>query len=257
MIKINAPRTIALALTLPAAAFASSASAQSSEFNPEGGFYVSVQAGVSSPTDETFDGIQDPVAGSPGVAGAPAQVEVEYDEGFNGTAAIGYRLPRAVFGLLQPSVEIEYAYSEADVSGGSFNGGIQRFDGDVEVHTVSLNYQTDFRWSNEQRFIPFIGGGIGIADVDHNANYFPADGIATAPTFAVTGGDTGLSLQSNIGIQYVLSDNIELQTRVRYQRITGLDFERRFVGGGADLFNADLDGRFETINVLAGVRYRF
>lgn len=257
MTNTKAYRLVAMSLTLPIFAAAAPAAAQSQDFEPEGGVYVSVQGGVTSPTDETFNGVQDPDAGTPGVAGAPAVVDVEFDEGFVGTVAVGYRIPKRIFGLFQPSVEVEYSYAEADVSGGNFNGGNQTFGGSSEVNTFSINYQSDIRWSDDQKVIPFWGGGIGIADVDSNAAYFPNNGVATAPTFAVTGGGTGLSLQSNAGLQFVLTENIELQTRVRYQRVTGLDFDRTFVGGGAQGFNADLDGRFETVSLLAGVRFRF
>ncbi len=257
MIFSSTPRTLAFLLALPAIAFAAPAAAQSDNFTPEGGVYVSLQAGVTSPSDETFTGVQDPQGASPGVAGAPASVDVQSDEGFVGTVAVGYRIPKRIFGLFQPSVEVEYSYAEADVSGGSFNGGNQTFGGSAEVNTFSINYQSDIRWSDNQKVIPFWGGGIGVAEVEPGVNYFPNNGVATAPTFAITGSDTGLSLQSNIGVQFVLSDNIELQTRVRYQRVSGLDFERTFVGGGANAFNADLDGRFETVSLLAGVRYRF
>ncbi len=246
--------TLPLAITvLGAPAMAQSVDADA----PKGGPYVSLQAGVTSPSDETFTGVQDPQGASPGAAGAPAAVDVGFDEGFIGTAAVGYRLPRRVFGLFQPSVEVEYSYAESDVSSGSFNGGNQIFGGDTEVHTVSLNYQSDIIWSDNQKLVPFWGGGIGIADVSSNVNYFPDNGVATAPTFAVTDGGTGLSLQSNIGLQYELSDQLSLQSRVRYQRISGLEFERTFVGGGASDFNAELDGRYETVSFLAGVRFRF
>lgn len=251
------PRITAVALALPVLAFAAPAAAQSGDFQPEGGVYVSVNAGVTSPSDELFTGVQAPAAGSPGMAGAPAQAFVEYDEGFTGTAAIGYQFPTRVLGIFQPSVEIEYGYGEADVSGGNFNGGNQTFGGGIETNTLSVNYQSDIRWSQGQRVIPFIGGGIGIADVNSRATYFPNNGVANAPTFAVTDGGTGLSLQSNAGLQFKLTDKLSLQGRVRYQRISGLDFQRTFIGGGNNAFNANLDGSYETVSVLAGLRFKF
>lgn len=257
MTQIFTPRRAATTLVLITAVTSAPALAQSNDFEPEGGVYVSLQAGVTSPSDETFAGVQDPQGASPGVAGAPAEVDVESDEGFVGTVAVGYRIPKRIFGLFQPSVELEYSYAESDVSGGSFNGGDQIFGGSAEINTYSINYQSDVRWSENQRVIPFWGGGIGVAEVEPGVTYFPNNGVATAPTFIVSGSDTGFSLQSNVGVQFVLTDNIELQTRVRYQRVNGLDFERTFVGGGANDFNADLNGDFETVSLLAGIRYRF
>ncbi len=238
-------------------ASASPALAQSGdEFEPEGGVYVSVLAGVTSPSDNEFEGVQAPVAPSPGTAGAPASVDVGFDEDFHGAVALGYRIPKRVFGIFQPSIEVEFSRTSPDVSNGSFNGGSQTFSGNFDVNTYSVNYQSDIRWSNNQRVIPFLGGGIGIADVDANAQYFPNNG-ATAPTFAVTGSDQALSLHSNAGLTFVINDNFDLNTRVRYQRVSGLDFERRFIAGTNDAFNADVSGDYETVSVLAGVRFRF
>ncbi len=245
-----------LLLAIPAVSIAAPIAAQANDVDPEGGLYVSVQAGVTSPSDDSFNGIQAPVAASPGAPGAPASVELEFDEDFVGTIAVGYRLPKLVFGIFQPSVELEYSYAEAGIDGGSFNGGDQTFSGENEVNTFSINYQSDIRWSDDQKLIPFFGGGIGIADVDAEVGYFPNNGVATSPTFALTGSSTEFTYQSNIGLQYVLTDRIELQGRVRYQRIDGVNLERRFVGGGADAFNANVSGDYETVSFLAGVRVR-
>ncbi len=229
----------------------------SDDFDPQGGVYVSVSGGITSPTDSIFEGTQAPEGASPGVAGAPASVAVGFEDDFVGTAAIGYRIPTKVFGVFQPSVEIEYSRSEPGVEEGAFNGGNQTFGGDFEVNTFSINYQSDIRWSDKQTIIPFLGGGIGIADVEANATYFPNNGIATAPTFAVRDSDTALSLQSNAGVTFVINENFDLNTRVRYQRISGLDLDRRFIAAGNDAFNARLNGDYETVSLLAGVRYRF
>lgn len=227
------------------------------KFEPEGGFFISAQAGVTLPSDSDFDGIQAPEAPSPGVAGAPAEVEAAFDNDFTFTGSVGYRIPKRIFGIFQPSVEVEYSYASPDVADGAFNGGSQSFSGGVDINTFSLNYQSDIRWDNDQRVIPFFGSGIGVADVDADIRYFPNNGIATAPTFAVRGSDTALSLQSNIGVRFVLTDQVELQARARYQRLSGLDFDRRFIAAGNDAFNADVDGRYETVSLLAGLRYNF
>ena len=90
-----------------------------------------------------------------------------------------------------------------------------------------------------------------------NIGFFPNNGVANAPTFALSGSDTGLVLHSNIGLSFRLTDNIDLETRVRYQRISGLEFEQTYVANGANSFNAAVDGDFETVSGLAGIRFRF
>lgn len=227
--------------------------AQSDEL--DSGFYFTARAGVASPSDFNLEGVQAPEDPSPGTAGAPANVDVGFDNASTFAGAIGYKVPRKVFGLVQPSIEIEYAYTRPEVSSGSFNGGNQTFLGDVEVQTITLNYQSDFILSENQRVTPFLGGGIGIADVDANIRYFPAS--ATSPTFGVVSSDTGLILQSNAGLRFDLSDRIAIDGRVRYQRITELDFDRRFIANGNDAFNARVSDQYESVNFLAGVRYSF
>jgi len=227
------------------------------KFEPEGGVYISAQAGVTLPSDETFSGIQSPEGTSPGVAGAPADVAVGFDNAAIYSGAIGYRIPKRFLGLFQPSIEVEYNFASPSVSGGSFNGGDQIFAGDVDVNTFSINYQSDIRWSNDQKIIPFWGGGIGITDVDANISYFPNNGIATSPTFVASGSDTGLNLHSNIGVRYKLTDNIDLQARARYQRVSGIDLDRRFVADGSGSLNANLGGSYETVSLLGGLRFNF
>ncbi|MGB7373088.1 hypothetical protein [Pontixanthobacter sp.] len=251
-------RIVAAAGSLAVLAIASPSIAQDrDEFVPKGGAYVAILAGVTSPTDGDFSGIQDPQGNAPGAAGAAANVRAEYDDAFQGAVALGYRIPKRVFSLFQPSVELEYSRFSADVSAGSFNGGNQTFAGGADVSVYAVNYQSDIRWSTDQRVIPFLGSGIGVADVGADLAYFPNNGIASAPTFAVRDGDTGLYLQSNAGVTFVINDTADFNTRLRYQRVSGLDLDRRFVAGGADDRNAELEGQFETVSLLAGVRFRF
>lgn len=238
-----------LATALPATAFAQDARDE--------GFYVAVKGGVTSPTDEDFDGIQAPEGLAPGVAGDPAVVDLEYDEDFTFAGTVGYRFDKRIFGILQPSLEFEYSYASPEISGGSFNGGDQIVSGEVDINTFTINYRSDIRWSDNQRVIPYTSGGIGVAEFDADISYFPNNGVATAPTFSLSGEDTGFVLHSTLGVSFRVTDKIDLETSVRYQRITGIDLERRFIGAGGNDFSADLGGRYETFSAFAGVRYNF
>ena len=225
------------------------------EEKDDGGFYVTGRVGVTLPSDFDLEGVQNPQAPSPGAAGAPAVVQAELGNDIAYAAAVGYTLPSRFLGIFQPSVELEYGNTQIDVDGGNFNGGNQQFLGDVEVQTFTINYQSDLIFKDGQRFTPFFGGGLGVADVDSNILYFPT--AASAPTFGVTGSDSGLVFRSNAGVRFDLSDTIAIDARVRYQRIDGVDLERRFIAGGNDAFNADISGDFETVDLLAGVRFSF
>lgn len=257
MLTRKTPLLATLSLAAIASVLPQTAYAQDSEFELESGVYASASVGVTSPSDETFEGVQAPTGTSPGMAGAPASIAAEFDEGFTFAGAVGYKIPTRVFGIFQPSVELEYSNASSDVSGGAFNGGNQTFGGDIDVNTFTLNYRSELRLKEKQTVVPFWGGGIGIADVSSNVTYFPNNGTANAPTFAVQGSDTALVLHSNVGASIRLNDNIDLEGRVRYQRTSDLDLERRFVADNSGSVNADVSGSYETVSGLLGLRFRF
>lgn len=221
----------------------------------DSGLYVRGGAGVTLPSDFDLSGVQAPEGASPGTAGAPANVDIQLDNDAVFVGAVGYQLPTRLFGVFQPSFELEYSYASPGVQGGSFNGGNQTFGGQVEVQTYTINYQSDIIYSDNQRVTPFFGGGIGVADVDSYASYFPP--TAAGPTFVVTGDDTAFTYQSNIGLRFDLTDTIAIDARARYQRVNGVDLERRFIGGGANDFNSNVSGDYETVSLIAGIRYNF
>lgn len=239
------------AIAIAAAAVPGAAQAQ----EVDGGVYVTGRVGIALPSDFNLEGVQDPQTPSPGAAGAPANVQTELGNDITFSGAIGYKVPSRILGVVEPSFELEYSYTNADVSGGSFNGGNQSFLGDVEVQTFTVNYQADLVFGENQSVTPFLAGGIGVADVDSNIQYFP--GTATAPTFGVVTDDTAFTYHTDAGLRFDLSDTISLDARVRYQRVNGLDLERRFIANGNDAFNADVSGDYETVNLLAGVRFNF
>lgn len=221
----------------------------------DGGVYVTGRIGIALPSDFDVEGVQAPEGPSPGAPGAPASVSTQLDNEITFSGAIGYKLPVIILGVVQPSFELEYSYTDLDVDGGSFNDGDQTFSGDLEAQTFTLNYQGDFIFSEDQKLIPFLGGGIGIADIDSDIQYFPAS--ASAPIFGVIEDDSAFVYQFDAGVRFELSDAISLDARARYQRVDGVDLERRFIGGGNNAFNAEVTGDFETVNFTAGIRYTF
>lgn len=222
------------------------------------GFYVSAFGGGSFLNDARFTGVSDPVAGIPGptgVAGVPLNVDVEYSNGYTVGGAVGYQLPFTYFGIFHPRLEVEVSYLENDVGAGSFNGGAQTFLGEQESLFVYLNNYSDIKFSPDQRFVPYVGGGLGVAFVDANIPYFPAS--APGPVFSAIGEDTAFASHIAAGASYELSSGLELYSEGRYFRVQNVNLDRRFIGGGADLFNGALEDDIEGFTVTGGLRWRF
>ena len=260
------PTRTAIVSLASATALASGASAQGflGSEPAEPSFYISGFVGGGFPQNADFDGIQTPDAAIPAtvggsVAGANAVVDLDFDNDVFFGGAVGYQLPFQFWGLFHPRIELEVSYIDADVDSGSFNGGNQTFSGDQSTLYVFANNFTDIRWSENQRFVPYIGGGLGIGIVDTNVEYFPVGApFAPAPAFALTGEDTGFATHTTIGLTFEATENYEIYTEARYLTTYGVDAERRFQGGGTvDLFNADLDDNLDAFSVTAGARYRF
>ncbi len=269
MVRVVAPRkiaymnynkivrnTVALAGLAGCMVFSFQAHAQSANDRQEG-FYLSASAAAEFLNDSDFTGTQNPAAGVPGVAGAPANVNVEYDTGFAVRGAVGYQFKNGLIPFLKPRVEVEVSYAEADVDGGAFNGGNQTFGGSVNRFTATAALYNDIVWSPNQKVIPYFGSGIGIGVVDADINYFPNNGVATAPTFEVDGKPTGLLTFNAIGATVKASKRFDIFAEGRYTKVYRRDFTRSFVGGGGNGFNANLRDDTESFGVGLGVRAKF
>jgi len=222
------------------------------------GFYISGFGGGSFLSDANFTGVSDPVAGIPGptgVAGVPLSVALDFDDNVFFGGSFGYQIPVKYFGVLHPRFEVEVSYLNADIENGSFNGGNQTFSGDQDALFVYVNNYSDIVWTENQRFTPYIGGGLGLAFVDSNVRYFPAS--ATAPVFGVIGEDTAFASHSAIGATYELTGNVELFTEGRYFRIFNARLDRQFIGAAADLFNGSVVEDIDGFTVTGGLRLRF
>jgi len=236
--------------------FASTAHAGIFDFDPaKGGVYVSGFVGGGFPSDASFNGVQDPEAGVPGAAGGPADIDAEIgSDAFYG-ASIGAKLPFKYWKYFQPRLEVEVSYLENDVEGGSFNGGNQNFSGFQSTLFITLNNYSDIVWKEDQRIIPYFGGGLGAGVVDSGILYAPA--TAPAPTFGVIGEDTGLATITSLGVTAKVTDKLDLYTEGRYYKIYGVDAERRFIAGGNDGFSAAVDDDPSGFTLTVGTRFNF
>lgn len=243
---------------IPALLMAPTAQAGIFDFDPaEGGVYVSGFIGTSNPSDTDFEGTQAPAAGVPGAAGADANIVAKLDGATYFGGAIGARLPFKYWKYFQPRLEAEISYSDHDVSGGSFNGGNQTFSGSQSITYYLINNTSDIIWKDNQKVVPYFGGGIGIADFNTDIQYFPNNGTATSPTFAVQGSDSGFATVSAIGATLKTSDKLDFYVEGRYIKTYGIDAERTFIANGASGFNAEVDDDPDGFSLTVGTRLNF
>lgn len=219
------------------------------------GWYVSGFIGAGFPGDAELTGVQNPVTGAPGMAGAPARIATDFDSDSTLGVALGYDTPWEFFGIFNTRLELEYSRLEADVSGGSFNSGSQPFSGDLSIDFFLINNYSDIIWDDNQTIIPFVGGGLGVANVDANILY--AGGGSPTPNFVATGEDSGLAGTFAGGLTWLTGTPWEVYGEARYYQIRDLEFERRFIGGGANLFNASVEDDFDGSSLTIGARYKF
>lgn len=122
-----------------------------------------------------------------------------------------------------------------------------------------MNNLTDLIWKENQVLVPYIGGGLGLAIIDADVQYFGAAApFAPLPAFEINEDDVGFATHNILGLAYLANDRLEIYAEGRYTRTYGIDFERRFVGGNTvDIFSADVSDTLDGFTATAGVRYRF
>lgn len=253
-------KTFKAAILAVATTFGVSTSAHAGlfDFDPApGGAYASGFVGIAFPGDADFDGTQAPAAGVPGAAGAPAEVQADFDSDVYFGGALGVRLPFKYWTYFQPRIELEISHYESDVSSGNFNGGNQTFSGEQSATYFLINNSSDIIWSENQRIVPYFGGGIGIGDFDTDIQYFPNNGTVTAPTFAVQDSDSGFATVSTLGATFKATERFDVYVEGRYLKTYGIDAERTFIAGGANGFNAEVDDDPDGFTLTVGTRLNF
>jgi len=218
---MNARRYAIVAGT--AAALASPAAVQAEGLSLDGA-YVELRGGANFFVDGDND---------PGGTGSFAGSETDYDSGFTGGIALGYafsdrqRWGAGIWNNVR--AEAEVAYSESDLD----NGGGANTELTLSNYMFNLYYgcPTPHKWK------PFIGGGIGAADVNF-------DGEAL-----IDDDDTVFAYQLRAGLAYELSPNIE--TTLGYRFLDTEDPELRSAAGQ----RFDTETRSHAVEV--GLRLRF
>lgn len=192
-------------------------------------FYFALRGGVTFTDDTDF-----------GALGTT--IDNGYDDvGYNFSGAIGYDLGGMFMRGLR--AELELGYLESDID--SHNVGGVNFSGPDAFGSTSVFYgfaSLYYDFNTGSRFRPYIGGGIGAAEVSFDGH-------------GVTGVNPALD-DDDIGFAYHLSAGLNFDVAPR----TTLELGYRFIGTtGAELTAVDgTESEFDVNNhaIMLGVRYR-
>lgn len=196
------------------------------------GFYAALKGGAAIPGETDLS--------SPDVAGLTATSE--FDTGFMVGGAVGYRWSPF-------RVETELSYRQNDIDEIDF-GSAGELDGagDVAALTGFVNafYDVDLASVGLEKLSPYVGGGIGVANLDTDSD---ADAIVD-----VDDSDTAFAWNVQAGIAYAVTERVELGIGYRYLATGDASFDVGTAAGGSGTL--DTDG-FQSHEVLASVGYNF
>ena len=151
--------------------------------------------------------------------------KITFKDGGTATIALG----TSIFNGAR--IEAEIGARKNDLDDVKFSGlGSRSIDGDVTTTSFMGNVYYDFK--NETRFITSIGGGLGVANVDYNFDYFGDDD------------ETVAAYQLMLGVGYPVSKKIVLELQYRF-----------FGTADPNIDGTDLE--YYSHNALLGLRYSF
>jgi len=158
------------------------------------GFYAGTNVGINLQQDQDSDG-------SPN-----RDLELDFDNGAFYSGQVGYKFND--YGPGRFRTEFELSYRDNDVDNITFNNNPQVGNGEQDVLAGLVNVYYDFTNVSE-KFVPFVGVGVGFAEIDSSVSY--NNGNAT-----LNDSDTAFAYQAVIGTEYKLTDKISLVGDARY-----------------------------------------
>lgn len=195
------------------------------------GIYAVARAGASFQPKQTLDGSSFDLSET-------FDEKTKYERGFTGELGAGYQ-----FGMVR--VEQTVGYTQQNPKG--LDAGDLTGDGSFNAYNVNLNAFVDLPVS--KMFVPFVGGGVGLARVD--ADLSRADEV-TGATSSYSGKDWGFLWHADAGIGVKVSSKATVELGARYTRISSLKFDGQN-NGEATTFSP----KMSTLSGTLGVRYSF
>lgn len=202
---------LAVAALFGSALLAGTAHAQL--FEPaEGNWYVSGFGGATFFNDDVNDLDLD-------------VLQLDTDPGYFAGAAFGGRLPFRSFGFIHTRAEVEVSYQNSDIA---FDNGA---DTGLSLDTLFIvaNTVAEFKWDEDQRIVPYFGGGLGVGIVDVNG----AGDVDSESRLATT---------NHLGLLFP-AGRTEFFGEGRYFRIWNVGEDDIFEGVNVDGFSVVVGGR--------------
>ena len=151
--------------------------------------------------------------------------EITFDTGFGLTGALGRTLGNG------NRVEIELGYRTSDIDKITIDGiGTAEIDGDITTLSLMGNAYYDFAADSD--FSPFIGGGVGFANIEADIDDFGSED------------DTVFAYQLCLGMSFAVNEK------------SNIDLQYRFFGTSDPDFDGT-DAEYTTHNVMIGLRHTF
>ncbi len=174
-------------------------------------------------------------------------VEAELDEEIGFSTAVGYKFKGHSLGAVR--VDLEYLNTDNDNEEINFNGNIfngSAVGGSLETEALFLNVIQEFNTGSP--YIPYVGVGVGLVNVDSDLRYGPVANISDD--------DTVFGYNFVVGLDVKLSKKFTGFIEYRYLETNDVDLDRLGGGpGGLAVTSQSGDIQIDTIGV--GLRYSF
>lgn len=175
--------------------------------------------------------------------------DTEFDPGFVVSGAAGYG-----WNNLRAEGEISYRKNDVDsltvtnvtLAGvGSFNTAAS-FSGGGDVSALGIMANVWYDFPTGGKLVPFVGGGIGVAEVSLND---VTGNVAGVDALLADDSDWVFAYQIGAGIGYAFNPNLTLTLDYRLFGTADPEFK--------DPTGVPFDGEYLSHNVHAGLRYQF
>jgi len=211
------------------------------------GWYGNISGGTFIPTDNDFSAAGTDTAFGVTVSGSITG-EISFDRGYAAYGTLGKKLNdyfsvEGSLGYVKAELDDASFDAAVTVTSGSTNlaitaGGVAALDGDVNALNGKLNLL--FHPIGNEKFSPYIGGGLGLVRWEANLDSVTFNGT----TLTVNGSEDGtdLSAEMVLGFDAEISDSMTIGGRYTY-----------LWTDTATQFTEDVTAHLATLNV--GVRF--